>query len=53
MWQLEWANVVTGPTAFRRYIRVSLEKSMAENIGYFHQAGPTWMYYGKLVAALL
>jgi len=53
MWLLEWANVITSPTGFRRYKHVSLEKSMAENIGYFHQARPAWMYHGKLVDALL
>ena len=26
---------------------------MDENIGYFHQAGPSWMSCGKLVVALL
>ena len=30
-----------------------MEKSMVVNIGYFYQARPAYMYYGKLVVALL
>ena len=36
-----------------RVARGLIEKSMVEKIGYFHQAGPSWMYNGKLVATLL